>query len=256
MADETPSEREERLTHAEERLQKQHERVKEARSMPERTSSRSGNFGKFVGGMGSFFGEHRVVILAVIGFGIVFYLIMRSRNQNAAQTGVANQQGSLAGYQNAQTATALDQLTTAINNFLANQQGTPSTPTSNQNTPPQIGTLFKGPTGVEHYVANGNETLSQIAAKLGTGSWNSIYAIPNNQLLFGKMNSVDAAKYKPPAGTQITVPGSATLNTQANHSPMYSFLALSPHAVPGTDLSHSGTAFGPKQIMTTGRIHA
>lgn len=70
----------------------------------------------------------------------------------------------------------------------------------------QPGTVFTGPTGVKHYVTTGNETLDQIGNKFGVG-WNGIYAIPDNQKLFGKLNASQAKTYKPAALQIITVPG-------------------------------------------------
>jgi hypothetical protein len=89
----------------------------------------------------------------------------------------------------------------------------PSTPTPSTNVivsskPTQyLGGAFLGPSGVNHYTATGNQTLSQIASQFGLTSWNSIYAIPANQQLFGNLNSTQAANYKPTAGTTITLPG-------------------------------------------------
>lgn len=80
-------------------------------------------------------------------------------------------------------------------------------------TKPAPGSTFKGPTGVLHYVTTGNETLRDIATKFGAGTWNSIYAIPDNQKLFGAMSSATAAGYKPPSGMVITLPGSSNVST-------------------------------------------
>ncbi len=77
-------------------------------------------------------------------------------------------------------------------------------------TSPKPGQTFKGPTGVLHYVATGNQTLSQIASQFSSGTWNSIYAIPDNQKLFGALNATAAANYKPPSGMVITLPGSSS----------------------------------------------
>jgi hypothetical protein len=78
---------------------------------------------------------------------------------------------------------------------------------------PAPGSTFKGPTGVLHYVTTGNETLRDIATKFGAGTWNSIYAIPDNQKLFGAMSSATAAGYKPPSGMVITLPGGSNVST-------------------------------------------
>lgn len=94
---------------------------------------------------------------------------------------------------------------------------TPSQPTGNPplqggNPPvsgqvPTQGSTFFGPSGVRHYVATGNESLSDIAKKYGLSSWNSIYAIPQNQKAFGALNSKQAAAYRPPPGAIVTLPG-------------------------------------------------
>lgn len=62
------------------------------------------------------------------------------------------------------------------------------------------GTTFTGPTGVKHYVTTGNETLTQIAQKLGLQSWNNIYAIPENKKnnwVPSGLTATQAASYKP-----------------------------------------------------------
>lgn len=69
-----------------------------------------------------------------------------------------------------------------------------------------IGSTFLGPTGVKHYVSTGSQTLSQIASSFGLASWNSIYAIPDNQKLFGKLSANQAKTYKPHANQVITLP--------------------------------------------------
>lgn len=93
--------------------------------------------------------------------------------------------------------------------------GTTIVPPTGGNPPPNVlfppnphqpGTTFKGPTGVLHYVTTGNETLDQIGNKFGT-NWNGIYAIPDNQKLFGKLNASQAKNFKPPALQVITLPG-------------------------------------------------
>lgn len=79
----------------------------------------------------------------------------------------------------------------------------PPPPTNSQHQP---GTFFSGPTGVSHWVSTGNLTLRQIASLYGYHTWNAIYAIPDNQKLFGAMDSEHAANYVPPVGMVITVP--------------------------------------------------
>lgn len=68
------------------------------------------------------------------------------------------------------------------------------------------GTTFTGPTGVKHYVTTGNETLSQIAQKLGLSSWNDIYSIPENKQnkwVPAGLTSSAAASYKPAANVPL-----------------------------------------------------
>lgn len=81
------------------------------------------------------------------------------------------------------------------------------------------GSTFKGPTGVLHYVATGGETLSQIASKFHLSGWNAVYGIPDNQRLFGKLNSSQAAQYKPASGQTITLPSSAVVNSSGPSTP-------------------------------------
>lgn len=69
------------------------------------------------------------------------------------------------------------------------------------------GDIFLGPTGVLHYVATGNESLTDLAHRFNFVSWNSIYAIPDNQKYMGAMDAQHAAVYKPPSGMVITLPG-------------------------------------------------
>ncbi len=73
------------------------------------------------------------------------------------------------------------------------------------------GATFLGPTGVKHYVATGNQTLSQIASAFALGTWNAIYAIPDNQRIFGRLNATAAAAYVPVDGTYITLPPNTTI---------------------------------------------
>ena len=91
---------------------------------------------------------------------------------------------------------------------------TPTPPPTNPGQPAEPGRLpgstYTGPTGVLHYVATGSESLSQIAQKFGLQSWNSIYAIPDNQKLFGKLDSHAAAAYMPKANQSITLPAGST----------------------------------------------
>jgi len=91
---------------------------------------------------------------------------------------------------------------------------TPIPPPTSTPTPTGPGRLpgqtFSGPSGVLHYVTTGSETLSQIAQKFGLQSWNSVYAIPDNQKLFGKLDSKQAASYTPKANQTITLPAGSS----------------------------------------------
>jgi hypothetical protein len=81
------------------------------------------------------------------------------------------------------------------------------------NQQPAQGSTFTA-NGILHYVATGNETLSAIAAKFKLQSWNSIYAIPQNQHAFngGKpMNATDARKYIPKSGDIVVLPKNASV---------------------------------------------
>lgn len=75
------------------------------------------------------------------------------------------------------------------------------------------GTTFLGSTGVKHYVANGTQTLSQIAAKFGLKGWNSIYAIPDNMSAFRKIWGKQARPSGdvPPSGLVITLPSTTII---------------------------------------------
>jgi hypothetical protein len=116
MAEESPSEREDRLQRAEERLQKQHTRLSDP---PPKTS-----VGSTFGGVASFFGEHKMLIFIGIGIAVVIYVLFQSRNNNASNTNSTSQTagtGSLAnaGYQDQGTAYALTQLGQQLNNLTA-----------------------------------------------------------------------------------------------------------------------------------------
>lgn len=66
----------------------------------------------------------------------------------------------------------------------------------------------RGPGDINYYKSTGNQTLGQIANALGgrSATWNDIYAIPDNQKLFGKMDYKHARGYKPKKGELITIP--------------------------------------------------
>jgi len=94
--------------------------------------------------------------------------------------------------------------------------GTPAptpAPTPPGPTAASPGTTFLGPTGVDHYMSTGNQTLTQIAQLLGLQSWNTMYAIPENQQQFNgghPMDAQSAANYIPPANMGVVVPTGTT----------------------------------------------
>ena len=268
MAEE-PSEKEERLSKQEERLTHAHERRKEAANMPTKRTTGGGNFGKAIGGIGEFFGEHKMIVLAVVGFGIVFYVIMKGRQTSSTTT--ANQQGSLAGNQTSGTATALDSLQTQLNNLAATVSGIPAGATGATGPTGPAGPSGGGggggiiPSTGWHapLIAQGawpSNFQWQFGQKVGfngttytvgPGSGGVIWGVPNFKGTLAQWNQVPIGTGP---GQKVAVYGTnpadyvpPTLNPQADHSPLYNFMSLSPSAVPGTDLSHSGVAFGPKQ---------
>lgn len=272
MADETPSEREERLQKAENRLQQAKERHKEESQVPERTRT-GGGFGKAVAGIGSFFGEHRLIILAVVGFGIVAYIIYKSRS-GATTAGATNQQGSLAGQQDANTASALQNLQTQLNNLRDTigtiAQGSPGAtgpqgPTGPQGSP---GTTGKLPTSNwspplipysqtwsgKHYfpVSPGHRFDWQgVSYWIVSDTGGYIKGVPGATSASQAAGKSTVTLYAPSSAYQKPV-----LNPLASHSPIYNFMKLAPESVPGTDISHSATAFGPKRIVPVGHPYA
>lgn len=286
MADETPAEREERLQKAEDRLQRAKERHKEEAAVPEKTRG-GGGFGKAVAGIGSFFGEHKIIILAVVGFGIVAYIIYKSQS-GATTANTANQQGSLAGQQDANTASALDSLQTQLNNLAATVSNIPAGPAGPAGPPGPVGGSgggagggsgggsgggtggtppgttwlwqqlhgnypiipsgqYKGPS-FSNLKPGTKYTFNGITYTLTT----SVKGMPGSGVLYGITNS---GKVQTLYGPPSSYPGPQNLgvvNSIANHSPIYNFMKLAPEAVPGTDLSHSAVAFGPKNIRPIG----
>lgn len=132
----------------------------------------------------------------VVVIAIVFYIYNQANKVNSSTT--ANPNDSIPTY------ILYDATQTAPTG------STPPTTTPPSTTGHQPGSTFLGPTGVEHYVATGSETLTQIAQKFNLkNSWNAIYAIPDNQKLFGKMDHTHAAKFSPQNGLVITLPPGA-----------------------------------------------
>lgn len=172
----------------------------------------------------------KVVIVgaSVAALGIALYLHYKSQQTGPVQSAVGSQSPSQPQglqyntgnypYLPANTQPLLD----SNGNVIGFEPGNPTPgrlppqPSPGSSTP-QPGSFFLGPTGVKHYVATGNQSLSQIAdmSQFAPGStWNSIYAIPANQQLFGQMNYITARNYVPKAGTIITVPGNTQIPSQ------------------------------------------
>src|SRR6266481_3731122 len=228
MAEE-PSEKEERLSKQEERLTHAHERRKKAANMPTKRTTGGGNFGKAIGGIGEFFGEHKMIVLAVVGFGIVFYVIMKGRQTSSTTT--ANQQGSLAGNQTTGTATALDALQTQLNNLAATVSAIPNgpagatgpagpagpsgtsgtggiIPTLNWKAPLIPSGTYSGP-NFSNLKSGTKYTYQGVQYTLGAGAGGRLWGTTsqgNQVLLYGPSSA-----YNPPA--------QQPLNSQANHSP-------------------------------------
>src|SRR6266436_6321551 len=103
MADESPSEREDRLQRSEERLQKQHGRLME---QPSPKTGSGGRFGKAASGVFSFFGEHKLIVFMAIRVAVVLYVVVKSKSNTSTSTTGQAAQGSLgnAGYQDQGTA--------------------------------------------------------------------------------------------------------------------------------------------------------
>lgn len=130
-----------------------------------------------------------MITLVVIVIGVLYYVY--KQNQPTTTTSGTNT-GNVPTYE-------IDTISVTPP---ASSAGTPQPPTSS-NAP---GTTFTGPTGVKHYVTTGNESLTQIAQKLGLSSWNSIYAIPENHKNGWVPNGLTANKaatYVPPANIPI-----------------------------------------------------
>lgn len=208
---------EELLSKREERLQTAHQRRMETE--PSRTegggsvhgsSSPGHGMGDFMAGLG----EHKMMF-AVIGIGIVGAIILYNVYQNNNSTSTANAQQNLAagGYLPSDVSAQLASINQALSGLGAGSTtgGTPAPPSSsgtNMASQPNGGVYTNINSGVLHYVATGSQTLSQIAQQFGLQSWNSIYAIPENQQILGRMSASTLRGYTPAAGTSIVLPGS------------------------------------------------
>ena len=152
-----------------------------------------------------------LLITVAVGLGFVIFLIIRNRAapSSSAPAATTSAMPSGATYVENSYSSYVGPVTTTTNN-------PPPTSASGQPTGTPIiaghapGTTYLGPSGVKHYVALGTQTLTQIAQHFGLASWNSIYAIPANQKLFGKLSATKAKAYEPARGVAITLPGNTT----------------------------------------------
>lgn len=208
-----------------------------------------------------------VTFLGIAGIG--FYEYKKGANQSSSTQGATSSSG-LATTDNGNAASSfggvdLSSLATSIAGLINTQPvntpissgstttGTPSTGTTTTTSPSGStssngssssssgsssshanGTSFSGPTGVPHYVANGTQTLAQIASKFGlSGSWNALYSIPDNQKIIGKKSATTLRTYVPKAGTVLSLPqGTKTGGGGPIHSTRpYQTIDLSQHIV-------------------------
>lgn len=232
MADETPGEREQRLQMAEERLQKQHQRTMESRQNPPST----GGVGAGVGGFFATLGDHKFILIgAVLGIAIVAYVIFKGR---ASSQNTANQQGALgnAGYQDSGVAYALTQLGQQLNNLQATMS---APPTTNPTVPPPSGNPIipagQWPTGAKW--ATGTHITWQ------GNPWTVI--VGNQGRIFGAPGFLTAQQALTVQNAPLLyqVPNWQPLSqTQAAHSPIQSYLLLSPMANKAFDLSNASVS--------------
>ncbi len=227
-----------------------------------------------------FFTEHKMLVIGIIGGTAIVALVMAksqssANSANTANTGAANQQGSLAGNQDANTASALTNLQTQINNMrdtistIAQGPAGPAGPTGPQGPAGPSGTLpstgWKPP--LIQQGAWPSNFKWQFGQKVGFGGVSYTVSPGNNGIIWGVPNfkgtlaqwnavpigtgpgqkvavySTNPASYKAPA-----------LNAQANHSPMYNYMALSRSAGAMQDLSHPGLSGSPLSQNPVSRI--
>ena len=111
-----------------------------------------------------------------------------------------------------------------------------------QTTPTQ-GPIYAGPTGVLHYTVQPGDTLRSIShTYIPGGTWNSIYAIPQNQQTFGPLSPQKAATYAPKPGTVITLPGNAAIPKQGGGPYGTRVLGQRGRRIAPTSEGHSYTA--------------
>jgi hypothetical protein len=167
-----------------------------------------------------------LLIAVIVAVAVVAWMLIKNSQANAASSAAPGSGSTLptgaGGTYVEDTYNFTAPLTSTVTNMLT---GLPSPITLPTTTPTTTsggttgsssshnpGTTFLGPTGVKHYVANGSQTLSQIANHFGlSGAWNAIYSIPDNQKIIGKKNAATLRNYTPKAGTVLTLPGSTTI---------------------------------------------
>lgn len=106
---ETPSEREERLTHQEERLQKAHQRRMEQE--PSGSSGGGGGIGK----IGLFLSEHKTGVIIGIAAAVVLFIFIKNQQSSSANQSPNFAGGTQSGALPSDLQTALDQLTQQYN---------------------------------------------------------------------------------------------------------------------------------------------
>jgi hypothetical protein len=209
--------------------------------------------------LAAFFGEHKIMLIGIIGGAAIVALVMAKSQSNAsnnASTGAANQQGSLAGNQDANTASSLTNLQTQLDN-LRNTLGTiaqgPAGPQGPQgpagpsggSTPSWWTPLL--PKAPESSMAWGQKvTVGNTTYLTGWGAGNRLWGVPY------KPGMTQQQWYNVPIGGGVgqkvlisdVAPKPALMNSQSNHSPMLVALTLSQNAAAMSDLSHAGPGGG------------
>lgn len=199
-------------------------------------------------------GEHKVMLIgSIVGILFVIYVIAKGRS-TATSGSTANspvdqsgtQQGSLgnSGYQDSGVAYALTQLGQQLNNLTAqmNQQ-----PTTNPNPTPNpiIGPLIPSGTYTGPSFSNlkpgTRYTYGDISYLLHTGAGGRLYGTTPT----GK----DVLLYGPPSAYPVQQP--LVTNAQAAHSPIVSFLPLTPLADHNFDLSNTHVAARPGLMISS-----
>ena len=231
-----------------------------------------------------FFKTHGAITVgAIVGFAVVAVVLARSRstatnagstsqagqcvdtNGNAVDCSSPNAQGSLAGYQNSNTATALDMLQTQLNNLTATVSNLPAGATGPAGPQGPIGkTGPQGPSGTSGILPTLGWTPPLIPySQTWSGKhyfpvspghrfdWQGVsYWIVSNTggYIKGVPGATSAGQAAGKSTVTLYAPSSAyqkpVLNPLANHSPMLSNLAMSQNATSMQDLSHPGISGG------------